>query len=652
MNRAIIVLLISLIASPALSGIPQLQQVLQMAKTQSSESSVGGAGATCNPSTRDWGVCELEPVPFAELVTNTINIPGGSYLSPYGANQPNTRYVLQGDIVAEGGGIVVDANYVIIDLNGHTITYNVSSRGEGVTINGAQHHIAVRNGSIIQSLVNAGKIVNVAIGAGGTGYTANDVLTLDGPTDATVTVTAVDGSGAITGISLTTPGLGFEVTAAYRDANGFQGPVTGGTGTGAKINVTGTISEGGINGEYRNPVGTYNSAVGGIRDGSDSHLSNLYLKYGGRDVGGVRWTGSRVMVEQVTTEDLYEFGTLKHRDYGVTAIFGNTYVTIRNNTILSARHKGIHTEANATIYGNHITLRSIATNSYGILGYNTQDVVTYNNTIIGRGEMPIGIGYVSEGTNNIEVYNNYVDVKTTALGVEYASAYLANPSGTYSGNNAAGFRTTWGGNNLNVHDNQFVVTSDSVFTGTFSPTGAVAYIRGQGHGIWAGIAAGETATFSNNVISALNNDGVGDVNGISCLHNFSDRLFFINNTVTSNVTNIAFDKYGTGCQGFPLFKGNTLVKVDNYSRYKTIADRFTGYWINTGRFVDNIYQDGAAESNIDLNPEGSKSVSVYFGSHATGEYLYNYRLHDGEDTSSTLLTETFDPPITLPYTNP
>lgn len=613
---------------------------------------IGGVGATCNPTTANWGSCVLAPVPFEPSIFYTINVAGGSFATPYVASQANTRYVLQGDVTAAGGGIVVDADYVVIDLNGYTITYNVSSRGEGVTINGSQHHIAVRNGSIIQSSDNAGKIVSVAIGAGGTGYTVNDVLTLDGPTDATVTVTAVDGSGVITGISLTAPGLGFEVTAAYRDANGFQGPVTGGTGTGAKINVTGTISEGGINGEYRNPVGTYNSAVGGIRDGSDSHISNLYLRYGGRDVGGARWTGNRVTVEQVTTEDLYEFGTLKHRDYGVTAIFGNKYATIKNNTILSTRHKGIHTEANAVISGNHITIRSIATNSYGILGYNAQDVSVFSNTIIGRGEMPIGIGYVSAGTNNIEVYDNYADVKTTALGVEYASAYLANPLGTFSGNNAAGFRTTWGGNNLNVHDNQFVVTSDSNFTGTFSPTGAVAYIKGQGHGIWAGIAAGETATFSNNIISALNDDGAGEVNGIACLHNFSDSLYFIGNTVTSNLTNIAFDKYGTGCQGYPLFQDNTLIKSGSFETYKTIADRFTGYWINTGRFVDNVYQDGAAEDNIDLNPEGSKSVSIFFGSASSGQYLYSYQLSDADDTSLAIVRDDYDPPVTLGYAVP
>lgn len=614
---------------------------------------IGGEGATCNPSTPNWGSCELEPVPFQEFVTNTVNVPGGHYATPYIANQANTQYILQGDINAEGSAIAISANYVIIDLNGYTITYNISLKGEGVAATGGYNHIAIRNGSIIQSLINAGKIVSVAIGNGGSGYATGDVLTLDGPKiDAQVTVNSVDEVGMITGIELTTPGSGFEVTANYRDPNGFQGPVTGGSGSGAVINVTETISEGLLYGNGRNPISTCTATYPNCRNSDYVHIANLYLKYGGRDVGGIRWPGVNGIIEQVTTEDLYEFGTLKHRDYGVAGIFSGTYSIIRNNTIINTRHKGIHTESGANIYGNNISLRSIATNSFGILGYNTQDVVTYSNTIIGRGEMPIGIGYVSEGTNNIEVYNNYVDVKTTALGEEYASAYYQNPEATYTSNNAAGFRTTWGGNNLSVHDNEFHVTSETNFIGTFSPTGAVARINGQGHGIWAGILESETAVFYNNKITAMTDSSDGAINGIACLHNFSDGLFFIGNTVTSNLTNIAFDQYGTGCQGFPLFKGNTLIREGSFARYDTIADRFTGYWNNTGRFVDNIYQNGATEDNIDLNPEGSKSLSVYFGSVIDGEYKYSYRLHDNNNTSNVLLREDFDPAITLPYANP
>lgn len=111
----------------------------------------GGTGATCNPYEPAWGSCTIKTVPFASSVTQTINIPGGDYSSPYVANQSYTRYVLQGDITADSSGIEVAASFVIVDLNGYTITYNEVSPGEGVVVSAwNKTHIAVVNGSIIQ----------------------------------------------------------------------------------------------------------------------------------------------------------------------------------------------------------------------------------------------------------------------------------------------------------------------------------------------------------------------------------------------------------------------------------------------------------------------------------------------------------------------
>lgn len=56
-----------------------------------------------------------------------------------------------------------------------------------------------------------GKAATVAIDTAGTGYEVGDVITLPslGGEDATVTVATVGGSGEITGVTLTTPGSGF-----------------------------------------------------------------------------------------------------------------------------------------------------------------------------------------------------------------------------------------------------------------------------------------------------------------------------------------------------------------------------------------------------------------------------------------------------------
>ena len=81
-----------------------------------------------------------------------------------------------------------------------------------------------------------GTIATIAIGAGGTGYTANDVLTLvqaGGGTQATVRVDTVS-SGVITAVTLLTGGSGYVAGSTYA--------TTGGTGTGGTITAS-TVSD-------------------------------------------------------------------------------------------------------------------------------------------------------------------------------------------------------------------------------------------------------------------------------------------------------------------------------------------------------------------------------------------------------------------------
>jgi hypothetical protein len=453
-------------------------------------SALGGAGATCNPSTPGWGSCILEPVPFDASVTHTVNIPGGSYPSPFQANQANTRYVLQGNIVANGTAIEVKANWVIVDLNGHTITYNQVVPGEGVTIGSYNlHHIAVRNGSIIQ------------------------------------------GSA---------------------------------------------MSEGDVYGRGNNPVSTYNTILGGNRSANNLHIAHLYVRYGGRDVGGIVCAGNDGIYEQNTIEDTYEFGTLKNRHQGSDALTGSRGIfatgnVYRNNTIIHTRHRGISTGNDAEVYGNHITLRSIASNSNGVGFYQGENIIIRDNTIIGRGEHPVGIGAGGgTGSKNYEVYNNIIDVMTTALGEEYGSQYNRNPDSTHMGNSATGIRVTWGGDNIRVYNNQITAHTNSRFQGTYSPTGGTAYINGGGKGLFIGAYPGESSTFFNNTITVIG-DGAYTY-GVTCSHSFSDGLFVIGNTITSSLYNIVTgDDYGPS-NGFPLFQGNILKKSGDAAGYCFASD--------------------------------------------------------------------------------
>ena len=534
---------------------------------------IGGPGATCNPSTSNWGSCALAPVPFQDSVSNTVNIPAGNYNSPFIASQSNTRYVLQGNITASGTAISLKANYVIIDLNGYTITYNQSSPGEGVVVGDWNlHHISVRNGSIIQGAAK---------------------------------------------------------------------------------------SEGDLYGRGNSPVSAYNSSDTTKYEAHNFHVANLYVRYGGRDMGGIVCSGNNGLYEQNTIEDTYQFGTLKNRHQGNDALIGGKDLTsasgnvYRYNTLVNIRHRGIDTGNDAQAYGNRIGLRSIATNSGGISHWEGHDIKVYSNTIIGRGEHPIGISFSSIGTNNIEVYDNDIDVMTTALGDEYGGDATCFDPSTPCGNFAVGFRTTWGADNLNFHDNKINIATDSSYSGTYSPTGASVKVNAKGRGLMVAINSGETATFANNIITVLDKDGTGKAFGMACTgENNSDKMFFLNNTVTSNIANMVLgDEYGA-CNGYPLIKGNTFVKSGNFSAYKTISSQLGGYQNATGRIIDNNYSGGASVDSINLNPSGDGLVDVYFGSVINSSYRYSHRLHDNSGSSSTLLRQDFTPTITMSFAIP
>lgn len=556
----------------AMKRLPALYAVAAILLLHGSAFALGGSGATCNPSTVNWGSCDLVTIPWAASVTNTVNVSGGSWASPYAANAANTKYVLQADATASSAGFVVSADYVIIDLNGHTLTYNQTSAGEGVTIgNWNIDHVAIVNGSIIQ------------------------------------------GSA---------------------------------------------MSEGDQYGQGNNPISTYNTALSSARPADYIHAANLYVKYGGRDVGGIICSGENGVYEDNTIEDIYEFGTLKNRHQGIEALTGskngatagNVY---RNNTIVNTRQRGIVTGNSAEVYGNNITIRSIATNSVGVSQFGGQNISIHDNTITGIGEHPIGTGAGGDpnGSDHYDIYNNIITLQTTALGEEYGSAYLSDPSATYVGNSAAGIRVTWGGDDINCYNNEITIVTDDRYTGTYSPTGATAYINGGGKGMFIGVYADEVSHYHHNTIT-VTGDG-SYTYGVTCSHSFNEGLYVYNNTITSSQYNIVFgDDYGA-CNGFPLFRANTLIRSGSNPNYKTYINTYNDTDRHAQvRLVANTYQSGASEETISLKPSDPGYTNVYFGFLDGSDHLYTYRLHDNNGASSTLLREDFDPAEELGYSNP
>jgi hypothetical protein len=453
-----------------------------------------------------------------KFVKQTVVVPGGHYAAPYILATPNTEYVLDGDIMAEGTAIAIRAARVVLNLNGKTITYNQAKPGEGITIDYHSNDVSIINGNIIQGAA---------------------------------------------------------------------------------------MSEGDVYGSGNNPIKSL-----GI---SRLQIANIHARYGGRDVNGfhLKYVGGGI-VENCTLEDTWHIGTMKNRHQGKAAIGIGDHAVVRNNTIINARQGGIGASNNSEIYGNIISINSMATNSAGIGGYKAKNIKVHHNTITGRGEHPLGIAFVSAGTDNIEIYSNTIDVQSTRLGEEYAGA---------GGNYAVGFRTTWGGNNISFHDNTIVVRTDSAYKGTRSSTGVPVVVNAKGRGLMVAINAGEKARFYSNRITVLDKDGSGRAFGIACTGNNAGELIFEGNTVTSNILNVALgDEYGA-CGGYPLFVRNTFVKEDTYPAYKTVASEMGGYFDGTGLFVSNRYQGGATRENININAAGKSPKSVCFGREIMVELL-------------------------------
>ncbi len=479
---------------------------------------------------------------------------------------------------------------------------------------------------------------------------ANAEYVLDGDITADGTAITVSASNVVINLNgftitynETSPGEGVSVSAWNKEKIAV---VNGSIIQGA------AMSEGDEYGRGNNPVTTYEIATDEEHSVPDAQIANLYVKYGGRDVSGLRWSGGRTLIEQCTVEDIYEFGTLKNRHQGNDAIRGGGNAIVRNNTVVNSRHRGIQAASDTEVYGNHVTTRSIATNACGVFGYAQQNTTVYDNTIVARGEHALGICFVSSGTDNIEIYGNCIDSQTTAIGEEYGGDPACFEAATPCGNFAVGFRTTWGGNNINFHDNEIHIATDSAYAGTYAVDGSSVVVDGKGRGLMIGISAGEVATFANNTIEVLDKDGTGKAYGVACTANHSDGLFIIGNTITSNITNLALgDEYG-GCEGFPLIACNELIKADDYPAYAAISNQFYGYSDTSGRVVGSSYSGGAAEDSVEFNPSGYGSVSVYFGALDGGAYAYSYRLHDEDNTSDTLLREDFDPPTTLTHAVP
>ncbi len=333
-----------------------------------------------------------------------------------------------------------------------------------------------------------------------------------------------------------------------------------------------------------NPVYVGNAAV---------EMAGVEFVWTGADISGAffHWnTGNHV--HHCIFDDR---GTaVSNRHQAISSIDGNSWGDYDHNLVKSTRQQGLQGCVAAT--RNEIYIDSQATNAFGMVGSSKagKPVEIANNRIIGIGEHPVGIAMFKQFPPGSSVHHNYVEVKCTRSGQEYG----------YTG--SACFRTTWGADYLDVHDNTFIGHAD-VYDGKVSKTRV----------LWVGLPhftpkdttqpiTDARGIFHDNRIIARGRKGA-KAGGICvvCL-NQSPNLIFRGNTVTSTWANVLLsDEYGHA-DGYPKFVENTFLREGEFDNYCTILQQYPRRPA-TGVFLDNKYGQGAGAEQLKLE-EGGRAL--------------------------------------------
>jgi len=319
-------------------------------------------------------------------------------------------------------------------------------------------------------------------------------------------------------------------------------------------------------------------------------LAGVEFVWAGKDISGVflHWKAGSV-IHHCVFDDRGSGITNRHQ--ALSSVDGNAGGRYHHNLVRRTRQQGLVKAARAE--HNEIYVDSRATNAFGITGWAGAGgpVEIAHNRILGVGEHPVGIGMFQAFRPGTAVHHNLVEVKCTRSGAEYG----------YTG--SACFRTTWGTDNLAVHDNTFIAHAD-VYGGKVAKARAV----------WVGLpkftpkgAAGPVedarAVFRDNYVAALGRKGAKAGGLCVVCMNESPNLIFTGNTVVSTWGNVLLgDGYGHA-GGYAKFVGNTFRRVGTSRDYYTVRHEYAGR-PGTGVFLGNVYEDGASADSVRLQTGG------------------------------------------------
>lgn len=312
----------------------------------------------------------------------------------------------------------VDGSSQIYEWSGGLAALNSVSNASGVISNLSGTPTVGGSGYVIGDIVNItggggsgaqATVLHTTNGAistlgaldnAGTGYTANDIITVGNAftgtaTGATIKVLTIGGGGSIATFSIVTGGANYTATHNW--------PVTGGTGTGALINITAVV----------------NGYVG-TTDGSPaialSASGTGYSTGTGTATSGGTGTGLTVNIVATASNSITIQGTTPATEQGFYNDASNHQLIINGNTFTYTNVTGMVfaginvdpttfglTSGMAVAQGPIVKLNTSFTSGPGVL---------YNNDLIGNLGNRICLGSL---TNNIIFFsktNDYTDYST------------------------------------------------------------------------------------------------------------------------------------------------------------------------------------------------------------------------------------------------
>lgn len=407
---------------------------------------------------------------FAENITNC------GTLSTAGAT-----YVLQNNVTANGTCFTVTANNVVLDLNGHTVTYD---NAVPISVSNGSFESALSGSWDVAGAANAtraaGEYLTPSIYVGSyaikvTTPTADQqvqsigMVTLQPNTKYSLSGMVYNQVADAVQMSIGFDGTAIMATQTARTYRGFQYIytqfTTGDSEVSYKINLSVTGASGIASGSvYFDDIRVQQSAHYGVDAGAGGWARNPTIKNGtitqgqahgdwshaikmsglvpsdvpGGEISGLTLNvsgNSSKAIESTYFSNFKIFGntinsnvdTIAVRDhYDGALIYASNASAgglIYNNTITSGIQTGIFVKSSSPtsrmqIYSNDITLQSKYTNDFAIASYGNYGDTIYGNTIRCTGSNNSCRGIYLGGSGGA-IYNNTIDVQYRANNQEY-----------------------------------------------------------------------------------------------------------------------------------------------------------------------------------------------------------------------------------------